>query len=177
MARLDRLAVKEVAQIGAVIGREFSYELLAPPSPCPSGELRGARAARPAELIFRRGAPPEATYIFKHALVQDAAYQSLLKSRRQQLHARIAEVLGSSFPGVGRPQPRAAGASLRRCRCSSDTASRPGREAGLAALPRSAMKEAVPRARAGAEGAGLAPPECRSAVAGSSIGWASSGLG
>ena len=81
MARLDRLApVKEVAQIGAVIGREFSHELLAAVSPLSEADLGAALDQLvSSELVFRRGAPPEATYSFKHALVQDAAYQSLLK--------------------------------------------------------------------------------------------------
>jgi predicted ATPase len=106
MARLDRLApFKEVAQTGAVIGREFSYELLAAISPLSEADLGSAlEQLVQSELVFRRGVPPEATYSFKHTLVQDAAYQSLLKSRRQQLHARIAEVLEQQLPdaaGVG----------------------------------------------------------------------------
>jgi class 3 adenylate cyclase/predicted ATPase len=100
MARLDRLApVKEVAQIGAVIGREFTHELVAAVSPLPADKLGEALDQLVAsELVFRRGMPPDATYSFKHALVQDAAYQSLLKSTRQQLHARIARVLEQHFP-------------------------------------------------------------------------------
>ena len=100
MARLDRLApVKEVAQTGAVIGREFSYELLAAVADRAEEELRAALDRLvSSELIFRQGTPPEAIYTFKHALVQDAAYQSLLKSRRQQLHARIAKFWSSAFP-------------------------------------------------------------------------------
>jgi predicted ATPase len=95
MARLDRLApVKEVAQLGAVVGREFSHELLAAVSPLPAAKLSEALDQLVnSELVFRRGRPPDATYSFKHALVQDAAYQSLLKSKRQQLHGRIARVL------------------------------------------------------------------------------------
>ncbi|HEX6113134.1 MAG TPA: hypothetical protein VFZ10_12545 [Geminicoccaceae bacterium] len=100
MARLDRLApVKEVAQTGAVIGREFSYELLAAVADRAEEELRAALDRLvSSELIFRQGTPPEAIYTFKHALVQDAAYQSLLKSRRQQLHARIAKFWSSAVP-------------------------------------------------------------------------------
>jgi predicted ATPase len=107
MARLDRLApVKEVAQIGAVIGREFSHELLAAVGDRPEEQLEAALDQLvSSELVFRRGAPPDATYMFKHALVQDAAYQSLLKSRRQQLHAGIAEVLEERFPDVARTRP------------------------------------------------------------------------
>jgi class 3 adenylate cyclase/predicted ATPase len=106
MARLDRLApVKEVAQIGAVIGREFSYELLAAVAPMSANLLGDALdQLADSELVFRRGTAPEATYSFKHALVQDAAYQSLLKSRRQQLHAQIAEALEQELPdtaGIG----------------------------------------------------------------------------
>ena len=95
MARLDHLApVKEVAQIAAVIGREFSYDLLAGMAPLDDGKLQSSlQQLTDAELIFRRGTPPDATYTFKHALVQDAAYASLLKSRRQQLHARIGQIL------------------------------------------------------------------------------------
>ena len=111
MARLDRLApVKEVAQIGAVIGREFSHELLAAVSPLPEDKLGEALDQLVAsELVFRRGAPPEATYTFKHALVQDAAYQSLLKSKRQQLHARIAEALEEQFRECRRDSTGSAG--------------------------------------------------------------------
>jgi predicted ATPase len=107
MARLDRLApVKEVAQIGAVIGRDFSYELLAAVAPMSANQLDEAlEQLVNSELVFRRGMPPDATYSFKHALVQDAAYQSLLKSKRQQLHARIAEALEQEFPDVGETEP------------------------------------------------------------------------
>jgi class 3 adenylate cyclase len=107
MARLDRLApVKEVAQIGAVIGREFSHELLAAVLPLGEAGLTAALDQLVAsELIFRRGTPPEATYSFKHALVQDAAYESLLKARRQQLHAKIGHVLEEHFPEVAATNP------------------------------------------------------------------------
>jgi class 3 adenylate cyclase/predicted ATPase len=95
MARLDRLApVKEVAQTAAVIGREFSHELLAAVADRPEEQLCAALGQlAQSELILRRGTPPDSTYAFKHALVQDAAYQSLLKTKRQQLHARIARSL------------------------------------------------------------------------------------
>ena len=95
MARLDRLAsVRRVAQIGAAIGREFSYELLGAVSLLPEDELQSALARLVAsELVFQRGMPPDAVYAFKHALVQDAAHGSLLRSARQQLHAQIAEAL------------------------------------------------------------------------------------
>jgi class 3 adenylate cyclase/predicted ATPase len=102
MARLDRLApVKEVAQIGAAIGREFAYPLLAAVAPLNERDLQQAlQQLIDAELVFRRGTPPLATYSFKHALVQEAAYSSLLRSRRQLLHARIAAILEQQHPAV-----------------------------------------------------------------------------
>jgi class 3 adenylate cyclase len=100
MARLDRLApIREVAQIGAAIGREFSYELLAALVPLPESTLQEAvERLVHSELVFCRGRPPSATYTFKHALIRDAAYATLLRSRRQELHARIAKVLEDRFP-------------------------------------------------------------------------------
>ena len=99
MARLDRLApVKEIAQIGAAIGREFSYRLLEAVSPIHGLALQDALGQlMAAELIHARGAPPKATYVFKHALVQDTAYASLLRSRRQRIHADIARALEERF--------------------------------------------------------------------------------
>jgi len=107
MARLDRLAaVKEVAQIGAVIGREIPYELLAAVSPLGDADLQVALGKLiSAELIYGRGRPPQATYTFKHALVQDAAYKSLLRGRRQFFHARIAQALEERFPERAATQP------------------------------------------------------------------------
>ena len=99
IARLDRLApVRELTQIGACIGREFSYELLAAISPLKGTDLEEALdQLTKTGLVFRRGTPPDALYTFKHALVQDAAYDSLLKSKRAQLHAQIAQVLEQDF--------------------------------------------------------------------------------
>ncbi len=107
MARLDRLApVKEIAQIGAVIGREFSHKLLAAVSSLPEDKLREFLDQLVAsELVFRRGSPPDANYTFKHALVRDAAYQSLLKSTRQQFHQKIARTLEEQFPATAETQP------------------------------------------------------------------------
>jgi class 3 adenylate cyclase/predicted ATPase len=107
MARLDRVpGVKEVAQVAACVGREFAYPLLAAVSSLPELELRAAldRLAA-AELVFARGEPPEAAYTFKHALVRDAAYESLLRADRQQLHARIARVLEERFPATAASEP------------------------------------------------------------------------
>jgi class 3 adenylate cyclase/predicted ATPase len=107
MARLDRLAsVRLVAQTGAAIGREFSYALLRAVSPLPDDELQTALARLVAsELVFQRGTPPDAVYSFKHALVQDAAHSSLLRSTRQQLHAQIAEALETHSPELIDTQP------------------------------------------------------------------------
>ncbi|TDQ07312.1 SAM (Sterile alpha motif) domain-containing protein, partial [Phyllobacterium brassicacearum] len=107
LARLDRLTpIKEIAQIGAVIGREFSYELLAATAQMDEPKLRTAlNELIHAELAFCRDTPPDAIYTFKHALVRDAAYESLLKSRRQQLHCRIATVLRERFPDRAEAEP------------------------------------------------------------------------
>jgi class 3 adenylate cyclase/predicted ATPase len=100
MARLDRLgSVRLVAQIGAAIGREFSYELLRAVSRLPEDELQGALVRIVAsELVFLRGSPPDAVYAFKHALVQEAAYRSLLNTTRQRYHLQIAQVFVDQFP-------------------------------------------------------------------------------
>ena len=107
MARLDRLApVKEIGQIGAAIGREFSYTLLREVVGRDESLLKHALdKLEQAELLFRRGEPPEATYSYKHALVRDAAYESLLKSRRQQLHGQIARAMEEKFSDIVVSQP------------------------------------------------------------------------
>jgi tetratricopeptide (TPR) repeat protein len=107
MARLDRLAtVKTVAQLGATIGREFAYELLHAVAPLDEATLQhGLRQLVDAELVYQRGVASQATYIFKHALIQDTAYQSLLKSTRQQYHQRIAQVLAAQFPTTAETEP------------------------------------------------------------------------
>ena len=95
-----------MAQLGAVLGREFNYELLHAVSPLEEDTLqRGLRQLVEAELVFQSGVPPQARYLFKHALVQDTAYQSLLKSKRQQLHQEIAQVLEERFPETTETQP------------------------------------------------------------------------
>ena len=108
MARLDRLGpvVREVAQIGAAIGREFTYELLVPVARRSDAELRAAlRALSEAGLVNPRGTPPRTTFLFKHALLRDATYGSLLRKPRQELHVRIAKVLEESFPETTEMQP------------------------------------------------------------------------
>ena len=107
MARLDRLGpAKEVAQVGAAIGRQFSHALLAAAARKPEAQLNSALdGLLSAGLLFRQGLPPEATYLFKHALVQDAALSTLLREPRRALHARIAETLESQFPDIVERQP------------------------------------------------------------------------
>ena len=98
--------VKEVAQVAACVGREFSYPLLEAISPLSEAKLHTAlRRLATAELIFSRGKPPEASYTFKHALVRDAAHESLLKTRRQQLHASIVHALEEHFPETVETEP------------------------------------------------------------------------
>jgi predicted ATPase len=107
LARLDRLApTREVAQIGAALGRQFSHELISAVAQMPQHQVDDALAQLvQAELMFRRGTPPDAEYTFKHSLVQDAAYGTLLRARRQQLHGRIAAVLEREFPELPKTQP------------------------------------------------------------------------
>ena len=107
MARLDRLGpTKEIAQLGATIGREFSYELLHAVSPVGDETLQqGLKQLMEVELVYQRGLVPQATYLFKHALIQDTAYHSLLKSKRQQYHQRIAQVLEERFLETKETQP------------------------------------------------------------------------
>ena len=107
MARLDRLVTaKAVAQFAAVIGRQFAYDLLSTVSQLDEATLqRELRRLVEAEIVYQRGVPPQATYIFKHALIQDAAYASLLKSTRQHYHQRIAQVLEAQFPETAKAQP------------------------------------------------------------------------
>ncbi len=107
MARLDRLsAAKEVAQRASVLGREFSYRLLAAVVELEEAALRdGLARLDEAEILFVRGEPPQSSYIFKHALVQEAAYESLLKRTRRQLHARVVEVLLAQFPERAAAEP------------------------------------------------------------------------
>jgi class 3 adenylate cyclase/tetratricopeptide (TPR) repeat protein len=107
MARLDRLgAAKEVAQVGSVIGSEFSYELLHAVSPASEEELQEAlRKLADAELIYVHGIPPEANYTFKHALVRDAAYEALLRSRRKELHRLVARTVDENFPALKEAHP------------------------------------------------------------------------
>ena len=107
MARLDRLGpAKQVAQLGAVVGREFAYEVLQAVAPMEEATLQqGLAQLVDAELLYQRGLPPQARYRFKHVLIQEAAYQSLLKRTRRQYHQQIAQVLAARFPETAATQP------------------------------------------------------------------------
>ncbi len=144
MARLDRLGpVKEIAQLGATLGREFSYELLHSVSNQAEGNLQnGLRQLVEAELLYQRGLPPQATYLFKHALIQDTAYQSLLKSKRQQLHQHIAEVLEMQFAETKETQPELLAYNYTEAKLT-EQAIPYWQKAGQRAAQRSAHVEAV----------------------------------
>ena len=143
-ARLDRLApVKEIAQIGAAIGREFSYALLRAVAGRDEPALRAALAQlEEAELLFRTGAPPDARYTFKHALVQDTAYETLLRSRRQVLHREIADALRGEFRAVAAAEPELVAHHLTQAGLDEPAIEWWGK-AGDQALRRSAFKEAA----------------------------------
>jgi class 3 adenylate cyclase/DNA-binding SARP family transcriptional activator len=144
VARLDRLpSVKEVAQIGAAIGREFSHELIEAVASLSPGGLDAALERLTASgLISRRGTPPEATYAFKHALVQDAAYVTMLKSRRRQLHASIAKVLVERFAALAETLPEVVAHHFTEAGLASDAIAH-WLKAGRLARARSANREAV----------------------------------
>ena len=144
MARLDRLgSAKEVAQIGAVIGREFSHSLLAAVARKPEAELASALdRLMQSGLLFRQGVPPHAIYLFKHALVQDAAYGTLLREPRRALHARIAETLESQFTEIAENQPALVARHCTEAGQIAKAAIRWGK-AGQQSLARSALVEAA----------------------------------
>ena len=144
LARLDRLApVREVAQIGAVIGREFSYKLLDAVAPVHDKALENALdELSKAELIFPRGVLPETTYIFKHALVQDAAYQSLLRSTRRQLHGRIAVSITELMPQIVETEPEVLAHHYAQAGLIDDAISY-SLSAGRRSAARSANEEAI----------------------------------
>jgi class 3 adenylate cyclase len=160
MARLDRLApVREIAQIGATIGREFSYSLLQFVSPITGPALQDAlRQLMASGLIYGRGTPPAANYVFKHALVQDTAYASLLRSRRQHIHADIARALAEHFT----EQVEAAPETIARHYTEAgliEPAVRSWLAAAEAALSRSANREGARYAETGLALIGQLPGE------------------
>jgi predicted ATPase len=144
MARLDRLgSAKEVAQVGAAIGREFSHAVLAAVVHKPEADLRSAldRLIQ-ADLLFRQGVPPQATYLFKHALVQDAAYGTLLREPRRALHARITEALENQFWEIAESQPELLARHCTEAGLIEKAAGLWGK-AGQRSLARSALVEAM----------------------------------
>ena len=144
VARLDRLgSIKEIAQIGAALGREFSYRLLAAVAPSAGAPLEAALAQlAAAELIFARGEPPDSTYTFKHALVQEAAYASLLHSKRQRLHGQIADALSEHFPEIIESHPELMAHHLAEAGLT-ERATKYLQKAGERAIQRSANVEAI----------------------------------
>jgi predicted ATPase len=150
LARLDRLpAAREVAQTGAALGRSFSYELINAVAQLPQQQLDDALTQLvSAELIFRRGAPPDAEYSFKHVLVQDVAHATLLRGHRQQLHARIVGILERQFPEIVDMQPE-----VVAWHCSKaalvDKAIGYWLKAGRRAIARAATMESVAQVRKG----------------------------
>jgi hypothetical protein len=144
MARLDRLgAAKEVAQIGAALGREFSHALLTAVARKPDAELGSALGRLIASgLLFRQGVPPHATYLFKHALVQDAAYGTLLREPRRALHARIVDTLESQFAEIAENQPELLARHCTEAGLIEKAAELWGK-GGQRSLARSALVEAV----------------------------------
>jgi predicted ATPase len=144
MGRLDRLGpAKEVAQIGTAIGREFSHALLAAVVQRPEADLNAAldRLVQ-SGLLFRQGMPPHATYLFKHALVQDAAYGTLLREPRRALHNRIADTLENQFPDIAENQPEVLARHCAEAGLIEKAAGLWGK-AGQRSVARSALVEAV----------------------------------
>jgi predicted ATPase len=152
MARLDRLpTVREVAQLGAVLGREFSYELLHALIPMEEATLEhGLTQLVDAELLYQRGRPPRARYLFKHALIQDAAYASLLKSTRQQYHQQVAQLLEARFPETVTTEPELLAHHYTEAGYHAQAVGY-WQQAGMRALQRSANVEAVAHAQRGLE--------------------------
>ena len=140
-----------MAQLGATLGREFSYELLQAVSPWDEGTLQqGLQQLVEAEFLYQRGLPPQATYLFKHALIQDAAYQSLLRSTRQQYHQRIAQVLEARFPETVETQPELLAHHYTEAGCA-EQAIPYWQRAGQQASDRSAYLEAISHFTTGIE--------------------------
>jgi predicted ATPase/class 3 adenylate cyclase len=158
MARLDRLApVREVAQIGSVVGREFSYELLSTVAGLPKEALEEALAQLVrSELVFCRGQLPQAVYTFKHALVRDAAYSGLLRSRRAALHATIADAFEQRFPEIVEAQPETLAHHLTEAGLF-EKAEAYWLQAGKKAAVRSANLEAIAHLERGIEALGHLP--------------------
>jgi tetratricopeptide (TPR) repeat protein len=159
LGRLDRLgpSAKNVAQVGAAIGRDFSYELLAAAAPLAEPELQEAlRRLVEAGLVFQRGAPPTAEYLFKHALVQDTAYSTLLRGPRQALHRRIAEALEQRFPDLVETRPEIVAHHYGEA-AIADKAITYWHRAGKLSVAKSAMAEAAAQFQKGLDQLALLP--------------------
>jgi predicted ATPase len=150
MARLDRLpTVREVAQLGAVLGREFSYELRHALTSMDEATLQyGLTQLVDAELLYQRGRPPRARYLFKHALIQDAAYASLLKSTRQQYHQKTAQLLEARYPDIVAAEPELLAHHYTEAGCHAQAVGY-WQQAGTRALQRSANVEAIAHVQRG----------------------------
>jgi predicted ATPase len=178
MARLDRFApVKEIAQIGAAIGREFAWELIAAVAPHARPALDQALAQLvESGLAFEQGAPPDAVYTFKHALVQDAAYESLLRRRRQELQGKIARVIEERFPNIEDTEPELLAYHYTEAK-RPEKAIPLWRKAGSRARGRMALVEAIAQLNKGVElvAALLASAERDCSELGCSYTWAREG--
>ena len=163
IARLDRIgaAAKEVAPIGAALGREFTYEWIEPVAERIVADLQAPLARlTEAGLLFCRGAPPHSSYLFKHALVQDAAYGTLLRARRQELHARAAAVLEKHFPDLVERQPELLARHLTAA-VDTERAVNQCLRAGRHAATRSAHAEATGHLGRGLAALSSLPPTLR----------------
>src|SRR5262245_27482642 len=152
MARLDQLGIaKEVAQLGAVLGREFAYDMLMAVSSQDEAAVQdGLARLVAAELLYQRGRPPRAWYMFKHALIQDAAYASLLQSTRQQVHQQVAQLLEARFPEVAETQPELVAHHYTAAGCTEQAVGY-WQRAGEQASDRSAHLEAISHVTTGIE--------------------------
>jgi predicted ATPase len=152
MARLDRLAAaKEIVQLSAILGRDLTYEMLRAVSPLDEDTLQqGLSRLVDAEMLYQRGIPPKATYTFKHALIQDAAYQSLLKGTRQQYHQRIAGMLVGEFAETVATRPELVAYHYTEAGLGEQAVPF-WQQAGQRALERSASAEAVSHLNRGLE--------------------------
>jgi predicted ATPase len=166
MARLDRLAtVKTLAQLGATLGRKFAYELLQAISPWDEATVRrGLHQLVEAEFLYQQGQPPQATYVFKHALIQEAAYQSLLRSTRQQYHQRIAQVVEQHFPDTAETQPELLAHHYTEAGLGAQAIAY-WQRAGQRSIARSAYVEAIHHLSTGLESLKVLLPETPERIA------------
>jgi len=150
MARLDRAPrLREVAQLGSVLGREFAYDMISALAGIEEDMLQsGLGQLVVDELLYQRGRPPRSRYLFKHALIQDAAYQSLLKRTRQQYHQRVAKLLEDRFPEVASTQPEMVAHHYTEANCPAQAIAY-WHKAGMAAASKSANVEAIDQFRRG----------------------------